>query len=625
MHPLDALTAAEIERAASIVRRERSTEDVLFATITLREPDKAVVGTYRPGDPVDREVRCVVVEGPDALAEAVVSVTADEMRSWRVVPGARPALLFTEIVDAMGVLHESEAWREALARRGITDLSTVQVDPWPAGSFGDAFEEGTRLTRVVAYVRHDPTDNGYAHPIEGLVAVVDLAGRRVVEILDHGVVPIPAECANYDIERAGPARTTLRPLEIVQPDGPSFTVEGNLLSWENWRLRVSMDPIEGLVLHQVGWDDGERVRPILHRAALSEMVVPYGTTAPTHDWKNAFDAGEWGMGRFVNSLALGCDCLGEIVYLDAVMATERGGASTVAQAICLHEEDFGILWKHQDLHSGTTEVRRNRRFVISSIYTVGNYEYAFYWYLYLDGTIELEVKLTGIMQTMAVADDHPPLQSVMIAPELAAPLHQHLFNVRLDMCVDGPGNSVYEVDVEALPAGPDNPRSNAMTTVETLLETELGAQRLVDPTRSRTWRIVNPSVRNRLGRPVAYKLLPGAWPTLLAGEDASVRRRAGFATRHLWVTPFDEGELRAAGPYANQSTGGGLPEWTAADRPVADTDVVLWCTFGVTHVPRPEDWPVMPVERTGFSLVPVGFFDRNPALDLPPSAGHCHT
>lgn len=625
MHPLDALTAPEIERAASIVRRERSTEDLLFATITLREPDKAVVGTYRPGDPVDREVRCVVVDGPNSIAEAVVSVTADELRSWRSLPGAKPALLFTEIVDAMGVLHESEEWRDALAKRGITDLSTVQIDPWPAGSFGDAAEDATRLTRVVSYLRHDPTDNGYAHPIEGLVAMIDLSARRVVEIVDHGVVPVPAECSNYDIERAGPARTSLRPLEIVQPDGPSFTVDGNLLGWENWRLRVSMDPIEGLVLHQVGWDDGTRVRPILHRAALSEMVVPYGTTAPTHDWKNAFDAGEWGMGRFVNSLALGCDCLGEIVYLDAVMATERGGASTVSQAICLHEEDFGILWKHQDLHSGTTEVRRNRRFVISSIYTVGNYEYAFYWYLYLDGTIELEVKLTGIMQTMAVAEGSPPAQSVMIAPELAAPLHQHLFNVRLDVCIDGPDNSVYEVDVEAMPAGPDNPRDNAMTTVETLLGTEQAAQRLIDPTRSRTWRIVNPSVTNRLGRPVAYKLLPGAWPTLLAGEDAAVRRRAGFATRHLWVTPFDEDEFRAAGPYANQSTGGGgLPEWTATDRPVVDTDVVVWCTFGVTHVPRPEDWPVMPVERTGFSLVPVGFFERNPALDLPPSAGHCH-
>jgi len=215
-------------------------------------------------------------------------------------------------------------------------------------------------------------------------------------------------------------------------------------------------------------------------------------------------------------------------------------------------------------------------------------------------------------------------EAVQIAPQLAAPLHQHLFNVRLDMCVDGPDNSVYEVDVAPLPSGDDNPRANGFTTVETLLTTEQAAQRLVDPSRSRTWRIVNPSVRNRLGRPVGYKLLPGPWPTLLAGEQAAVRRRAGFATKHLWVTPHHRDETRAAGAYANQSTGGGgLPEWTAADRPVVDTDVVIWCTFGLTHVPRPEDWPVMPVERTGFSLIPVGFFDRNPAIDLPPSPGHC--
>lgn len=625
-HPLDCLTADEIERAASIVRRERSADELLFATITLREPDKAVVGTYRPGDPVDREVRCIVVDGPDALAEAVVSVTADELRSWTPLPGAKPALLFTEIVEAMGLLHASEEWKAALARRGITDLDQVQIDPWPAGAFGDPTEDGTRLTRVVSYLRHDATDNGYAHPIEGVIAVVDLSARRVVRVEDHGVVPVPEACANYDLDRAGPARTTLKPLEIVQPEGPGFTVDGNLLSWENWRVRVSMDPIEGLVLHQLSWDDGTRVRPVVHRAALSEMVVPYGTNRPTHDWKNAFDAGEWGMGRFVNSLALGCDCLGEIVYLDAVMATESGGASTVSQAICLHEEDFGILWKHQDLHSGTTEVRRNRRFVISSIYTVGNYEYAFYWYLYLDGTIELEVKLTGIMQTMALAEGEAPEQATPIGPNLAAPFHQHLFNVRLDMCVDGPNNSVAEIDVEPAPAGPDNPRHNGIVTRETLLETELAAQRLVDPARSRTWRIFNPSVTNGHGRPVAYKLLPGPWPTLLAGEEAAVRKRAGFATRNLWVTPYDEAETRAAGPFANQHPGGaGLPAWTRADRPVVDTDVVVWCTFGVTHIPRPEDWPVMPVERTGFSLVPTGFFDRNPALDLPAGKGHCHT
>ena len=67
------------------------------------------------------------------------------------------------------------------------------------------------------------------------------------------------------------------------------------------------------------------------------------------------------------------------------------------------------------------------------------------------------------------------------------------------------------------------------------------------------------------------------------------------------------------------------PAGRPADRPIVDTDVVLWYTFGVTHVPRPEDWPVMPVEYAGFTLAALGFFDRNPALDVPPSpAAHCH-
>jgi primary-amine oxidase len=134
---------------------------------------------------------------------------------------------------------------------------------------------------------------------------------------------------------------------------------------------------------------------------------------------------------------------------------------------------------------------------------------------------------------------------------------------------------------------------------------------------------VNPAVRNGLGRPVAYRLLPRPTPTLLAGEGSGIAARAGFATRNLWVTPYDPDQRRAAGDFPNQHPGGaGLPAWTAADRPLVGTEVVVWHTFGVTHVPRPEDWPVMPVEATGFQLLPAGFFDRNPALDVPPPE-HC--
>ncbi len=176
-----------------------------------------------------------------------------------------------------------------------------------------------------------------------------------------------------------------------------------------------------------------------------------------------------------------------------------------------------------------------------------------------------------------------------------------------------------------MPTGDDNPWGNAFRQRAERLESELAAQRDVEPASSRHWRFVNPAVINGLGRPVAYKLLPGATPTMLAQPDSSIGQRAGFARHNLWVTPFAADERRAAGDYPNQHVGGdGLPRWTAADRSLIGTELVAWYTFGVTHSPRPEDWPVMPVEYCGFHLIPVGFFDGNPALDVPPSADHCH-
>jgi primary-amine oxidase len=512
-----------------------------------------------------------------------------------------------------------------MRRRGVTDFELVQVDPWPAGNFGIASEAGRRLVRCVSYVRTHAADNGYARPVEGLVAVVDLATAEVIELVDREVVPVPEAAGNYDPASVGEQRSGLRPLVITQPEGPSFEVEGSEIRWQRWRLLVSVHPIEGVVLHTVGYEDGGRVRPILHRASVAEMVVPYGDTATNHWWKNAFDVGEWGLGKMMQSLTLGCDCLGEIRYLDAVVSDDRGGARTISNAVCLHEEDYGILWKHVDLWSGASEVRRSRRMVISFIATVGNYEYGFYWYLYLDGTIQLEVKLTGIIQTSAREPGVLPACGEVVGPELYAPNHQHLLCARLDFDVDGRSNSVYELDAVSLPAGRDNPEGTAFGSRATLLTSEAEAQRMIDPLAARCWKVVNPSSLNGLGQPVGYKLVPGQSTCLLASPSSSVGRRAAFASKSLWVTPFDPGERRPAGDYPNQSSGGdGLPAWTAADRPLVDTDVVLWHTFGLTHVPRPEDWPVTPVDYAGFVLKPAGFFDRNPALDVPPTTnGHC--
>jgi primary-amine oxidase len=626
-HPLEPITGEEIRAAVAAVRATgRLDNRARFATVTLEPPPKEVLAAHRPGDPVRRLVRLVIVPGLDSsVIEALVDGASGEIVSWEPRPDVRPALLFDDSLRSIQALEKHPDWQAAMRRRGITDFDKVQIDPWPTGNFGRAMEQDRRVTRCLAYYREKPTDNGYARPIEGVVATVDGARGEVLEVLDYGVVPLPPEAGSYYPEDHQPQRTDLLPLEIIQPEGPSFTVESNLIRWQRWSLRVSMDPNDGMVLHTIGYLDGDRVRPVLHRASITEMVVPYGDPGPLHGWKNAFDAGEWGLGRMVNSLTLGCDCVGVISYLDATFATERGEPYVVENAVCIHEEDYGILWKHQDQRVGRTEVRRSRRLVVSSISTVGNYEYGFYWYFYLDGTIQFEVKLTGVLSTRAMAPGERSPFAPLVAPDLAAPVHQHLFCARLDLEVDGRVNEAFEVSTETLPAGDDNPWSNGFIPMARRLESEREAQRDVDPASGRFWKFANPGVRNRLGEPVAYKLLPSSTPTMLARPDSSVGRRAGFARHNLWVTPFAPDERRGAGDYPNQHPGGdGLPRWTAQDRPLTGTDIVAWHTFGVTHIPRPEDWPVMPVEYCGFHLIPVGFFDANPSLDVPPPDGACH-
>ena len=611
-HPLDPLTPDEIAAAVAAVRGTgRLPDGAWFSTITTDD-------ARRPGV-TGRRARVVAVPGPKAeLVEATVDLGSGEVVGWVDHDGARPALGFGESLVAILALREHDGFRAALAARGISDVDTVQIDPWPAGNFGNLPEDGRRVARCLPYLRAEPHHNGYARPIEGLQALVDMATGEVLELTDTGPVPVPEDAGSYFPED-NPPRPGLAPLVISQPDGVGFTVDGHELRWQGWSLHVGLDPLEGIVLRDVAYAG----RSILRRASISEMVVPYGDPTPGHGWQNAFDIGEWGLGRLANSLTFGCDCLGEIRYLDAVLADEQGGAHTVANAICLHEEDAGIGWKHHDLMGGRTEVRRRRRMVVSSISTVGNYDYGFYWYLYQDGMLELEVKLTGILSTAAVDGDATGPWSPLVAPGLAAPVHQHLFCARLDPAVDGPVNEVQEVDVVPLAAGDANPWANGFAPEVTPLGAEREARRLADAARSRTWRIVNPGVRNRLGEPVAYRLIPRATPALLAGEAASVSARATFASRNLWVTPYDPDQRRAAGDFPSQHPGGaGLPEWTAADRSLVGTEVVVWHTFGLTHVPRPEDWPVMPVETTGFQLVPSGFFDRNPALDVPPP-DHC--
>jgi primary-amine oxidase len=636
-NPTDPLGPEEIRRTGEILRAQRQLdEQVRFVTVTLHEPAKREVLDHdRNGGPDPERAAFVVLydRRHQQTVEAVVSLSSGMVTSWQVVEDVQPSVMLEEFFSAEEITRADPRWQEAMRKRGVTDFSLAMIDPWAAGHDLED-PRGRRLIRPLTFVRSREDDNGYARPVEGLVVLVDMDKMEVIDVRDHGVVPLPPKAGNYVPElmfddNNRPAFSRLRddvkPLEITQPEGPSFTVDGHAVSWQKWRLRVGYTPREGLVLHQVGYEDRGRLRPVLYRASLSEMYIPYGDPAPTHRIKNVFDEGEYGVGLLLNPLTLGCDCLGEISYFDVTVNDQEGRPVTIPNAICLHEEDYGIGWKHTDFRTEKVEVRRSRRLVISCIATVGNYEYGFFWYLYTDGTIQFEVKLTGVLSTGALADGEEPRHGVVVAPGLYGPHHQHFFNVRLDMQVDGERNSVYEVDAAAVPSGPENPYGNAWVTKKTLLSRESEARRLIDPLVARVWYVVNPNEVNELGQPTGYKLMPGDNVLPLQQEGSQAFSRAQFAYKHLWVTRFDEREKFAAGDYPNQhGSPGGLLEYQKADRPLENEDLVVWYSFGAHHVVRPEDWPVMPVTHIGFSLKPVGFFDGNPALDMPRSPA-CHT
>jgi len=624
-HPLDPATGAEYLAGRQILARAGLLGDsVRFAYFGLEEPPKDQMRAGAPG----RRLRAFLIDvatGPSA--DVVVSLDEDRVASRRVLdPRAdgRVPIISEDFAVAEEVVRADPGWRAAMARRGLADVSKVRACPLTAGSFGVAGEDGRRMVRVLAFRQEREHDYVWAHPVDGIAAYVDLIERKVFEIVDEFELPVPDESGDYDDPAVrGPLREGLRPIEITQPEGPSFTLDGHLLRWQGWSMRIGFDAREGLVLHQVSLDDGGRTRPVIYRASVPEMVVPYGDPRFRY-WQTYFDTGEYLLGKWANALERGCDCLGEIAYLDATVTDDFGAPQVIRNAICVHEEDVGILWKHTDIFNGSAQTRRQRRLVVSSWSTVGNYDYGFYWYFYLDGTIEHEVKLTGALFTAAYPGGDSP-HSAEVAPGLGGPVHQHLFSARLDMTVDGAANAVEEVDVRGLPAGPDNPYGNAIAQTVTRLRSEAEAMRRCDASHGRTWRVVSTERVNRFGRPVGYTLYPEAAPVLLADPGSSVRARAGFAAFHLWVTRYDPAQRYPAGDFVNQHPGGaGLPAFVAGDRDIDGADIVLWHTFGPTHFPRPEDWPVMPVARCGFALKPTGFFDRNPALDVPPPpGGHC--
>jgi primary-amine oxidase len=621
-HALDALTADEIRAAAKLLNAApQFPAAAKFSTIVLKEPPKSEVLAFTAGMSVRREAFAIVLDRPgNRTFEAVVDLNAGRVSSWTEVKGVQPLVLVEEYDEIVTLVKADARWQTAMRKRGFENFDDIQIDTWAAGIVPVA-HRGARLLRALSYFKGQQT-NFYGRPIEGVTALVNMNTRQVVEVNDSGIVPLPPPSQELDEKSTG-TREAPKPLLITQPDGASFTLNGQEIRWQKWRFRYTMHPREGLVLHTVGYEDDGRVRPILYRASLSEMVVPYADPDRNWRWRSAFDVGEYSVGRLASSIESKTDAPAYATLLDATFADDNGAPYVLERAVGIYERDGGMLWKHYEGYSKTNESRRARQLVVFFIATIGNYDYALNWIFHQDGTIEADAALSGIMLPKGVKEakvSHAAMAPTghLVSANVVAPHHQHFFNFRLDFDVDGPSNSVHEMNTRAMAPGAANPAANGMVMHETRLERELLAKRQLSLQTARHWLVVNPTAENALGQHPSYILVPGVNSVPYVAPASGVRQRAGFINNHFWATRYNADELSAAGAYPNQSTGGdGLPKWIGNNESLVGQDVVVWYTMGVTHIPRPEEWPIMPVTHVGFKMIPGGFFARNPALDVP--------
>ena len=631
-HPLDPLSSEEFTAASGILGRDKGVaEGWRFASIEMLEPSKPAIAEFETNGTVpERRARLIVFNRAENTSYiAVVSLDADSVISWENVQGVQPNFTVDEWEEADAALRNNPEVVAALAKRGITDLDLVFMDTW---TYGDAAipdkYKGRRIGWSDTWLKKADGANPYAGPVNGLHCVIDVNTMELLEIEDSFEVSRPEIMGEYipsmipERIRNASKRPPLKPLDIIQSEGPSFSVDGNLIEWQNWSLRVGFNYREGMTLHRVSYNDQGTVRPIANRLSFAEMIVPYRDPSVDHFRRTAFDIGEWGLGFMTTSLELGCDCLGEIRYIDAVMHNSKGEPYTIPNAFCIHEEDNAILWKHVD-HDTGAEVRRSRRLVVSFHVTVANYEYLVYWRFYQDGNIECEVRATGIMVVTHIEEGQPHPNGTLVDTRTYAPYHQHFLVARMDLDIDGTNNTVFRTETKVEPISEKNPHGLALVQENTPIDTE-GFDDFNWNTQ-RAWKITNENTTNGLGTNPSYKLVPGGAIPSFFEKGAPVLDRAGVIDHTVWVTPNDENERWPAGEFVNQSAvDHGLPEWIQQGRDVRNQDVVVWYVFGIHHITRPEEWPVMAVDAVNFWMKPAGFFDRNPALDVEPSEGaHC--
>ncbi|RDW60683.1 amine oxidase-2 [Coleophoma cylindrospora] len=641
-HPLDPLSPQEISLAAKLLKNHCSDKNVIFRIITLAEPSKKLMipflqaeKTSQPRLPPPRVAFVqYYMDHAKHFHQVEINLKTHEIFGKKALVGKHS---YTDAVEMQKSEKACLAHPRVQAEINALDLpeeAVVCVESWTYAP--DGIEDmKQRIIMCYLYMRLGThlDSNHFAYPLD---ICAELNGDfEVMKVLSLPSADSDrmSECSGngkkfdrkkihgtseYHPDLQTERRTTTKPLLVQQPEGPSFTCDGNLLIWEKWRMRIGFNYREGLTIHDVSYDG----RDLFYRLSLSEMFVPYGDSRSPYPRKAAFDLGNNGAGVNANNLQLGCDCLGSIKYFDTYHHTLAGDPVKMPNVVCCHEIDDGILWKHTNYRTNNAIVTRSRMLVLQTIITVGNYEYIFAFQFTQAAEINYEVRATGILSTNPIDIGDSVPYGTVVAPGVMAPYHQHLFSLRIDPSIDGQQNSLLVEESHAMPINDPavhNPIGVGYTTTKSIVEQETPLD--TDVTKARIFKIINENVLNPItNTPVGYKLVPHYSQMLLADPSSFHAKRSEFTTHALWVTKYEDRDLYSAGEHTMQSLGGdGIASKIASRGQVGvrNEDIVLWHTFGTTHNPRVEDWPVMPVEKMMVTLKPVNLFSRSPAMDVP--------
>jgi primary-amine oxidase len=650
LHPLDPLSVGELAVVGSVLSKSgQFSTNTDFAWTQLQEPPKQVVEDFKPGAEFPRQAYVAAIDFDKRKAFAViVDVKAKRIADVTELKDLQPGLDDQDTERAQRILDADETVKAALIKRGLNVpgkvSDSVGIQYAPIGHDPTLDQESGRLVRAFfASDQHAVSD--FSPFVDGLMAVVDLYAGRVIRLRDApGVpnVPVPHDIFDPKVRGATLHAHPIRPMRKVRRN---FAVAGNVVAWQNWQFRFGFNLREGLVLYQVAFNDHGKRRSILYRASVAEVVTAYGDASDFWSWLELFDEGVFGLGGSANAVSPGREVPANALTLNPVVPepTKTGFATRLDHRIYVYERDAGGLLYYQQgnmtFHAHATEL------VIGFVASLGNYEYGFNWVFKQDGSFAFETELAGLILTKFVGEQAcgvcqalaggpgPDGESrtyrstgddrygTLVHPNLVGANHQHWFNLRLDFDIDGRNNAVLESNLEQANAQPQQGDAQAgdryFGSSHTVFGKAVEAKRDMNEETARTWTIYNPSSLNRVGRPAGYTVVPmenAATVFPPARESEAV----GFTFHPFWVTPYRDGQFYPGGAYPNQAKhdyADTLYHY-ANQEPIYDKDIVVWYSMGMTHFPRPEDYPIMSNAKLSVLFRPNGFFERNAAVGL---------